>query len=294
MINQYYGLKLQELCRAKEIKTIDIIKNTGVPKTSLTRFFNGEGYLTLDQLDTVLEYIHVELSEYDYYLNAFKHGFYEMCFGKIEQAAMANDSQGLQEIQEQCDAAGEHFLALCAKSHFTQLTEKDIFELSDFIFGIEIFSFYELVILSDTIRYFSPAMIKSVVQDLKHHHKILANRSRYRRIICQIACRGATACVQQESQKEALECLTLAENYCHERDSYSRLIYRFAKGYYDIYYGQGGERREGLETMRKVIAIFDWEGSKNLARRYQKFYDKYITNHEFPLWLSDLLKKGSN
>ncbi len=50
MVNQYYGLKLQELCEAKEITKNEIIKKTGIPKSSLSRFFSGEGYLNLDQI----------------------------------------------------------------------------------------------------------------------------------------------------------------------------------------------------------------------------------------------------
>ena len=55
MVNQYYGLKLQELCEAKEITKNEIIKKTGIPKSSLSRFFSGEGYLNLDQIDALLE-----------------------------------------------------------------------------------------------------------------------------------------------------------------------------------------------------------------------------------------------
>jgi transcriptional regulator with XRE-family HTH domain len=54
MVNQYYGLKLQELCEAKEITKNEIIKKTGIPKSSLSRFFSGEGYLNLDQIDALL------------------------------------------------------------------------------------------------------------------------------------------------------------------------------------------------------------------------------------------------
>ena len=68
MVKQYYGLKLQELCEAKEITKNEIIKKTGIPKSSLSRFFSGEGYLNLDQIDALLEFLHLELSEYDYYL----------------------------------------------------------------------------------------------------------------------------------------------------------------------------------------------------------------------------------
>ena len=293
MINQYYGIKLQELCDAKEISKNEIIKKTGISKTTLSRFFSGEGYLNLDQLDALLECIHVELSEYDYYLNNFRHGFYEDFFSKIERAAMNDDVKELKEIINQCEQVGEHLIALCVKSHLEKLTENEVIEVSSFIMGIEIFSFYELVILSDSIAQFSSEMIKSVVQDLKNHHKTLANRTRYRKIICQIACRGAVACIQQDKQKEVQECLSLVKEYCHEKDSYSRLDYRFTKGYYDLFYGKGNERFQGIEAMKKVIEIFEWEGSAKLSQKYQKFYDKYITNNKFPQWLSDILEKGS-
>jgi len=45
--------------------------------------------------------------------------------------------------------------------------------------------------------------------------------------------------------------------------------------------------------MKKVIEIFDWEGSINLAKTYQKLYDKYVKNYNFPQWLSDILGKDS-
>lgn len=293
MVNQYYGLKLQELCEAKEITKNEIIKKTGISKSSLSRFFGGEGYLNLDQLDALLECIHVELSEYDYYLNNFKHGFYEECFSKIDQATMSNDVKELKEIIYQCEQVGEHLIALCAKAHLEKLTENEVIEISSFIIGVEIFSFYELLILSDTIEQFSPEMIKAIIQDLENHHKSLANRTRYRKIICQIACRGAVTCIQDGSQKEAQECLALVKDYCHEKDSYSKLNYRFTKGYYDIFYGEGNERFQGVESMKKVIEIFDWEGSSKLSQNYQKRYDKYVKNYKFPQWLSDILEKGS-
>ncbi|MDN6834893.1 MAG: helix-turn-helix domain-containing protein, partial [Lactococcus lactis] len=97
MVNQYYGLKLQELCEAKEITKNEIIKKTGIPKSSLSRFFSGEGYLNLDQIDALLEFLHLELSEYDYYLNNFKHSFYEELFSKIDQAATNNNIEELKD-----------------------------------------------------------------------------------------------------------------------------------------------------------------------------------------------------
>ncbi|MGV9051586.1 hypothetical protein [Lactococcus lactis] len=85
----------------------------------------------------------------------------------------------------------------------------------------------------------------------------------------------------------------MVKAYCHEKDAYSSLIYRFTKGYYCIFYGQGEERLLGIESMKKVIEIFDWEGSINLAKTYQKLYDKYVKNYNFPQWLSDILGKDS-
>ena len=58
--------------------------------------------------------------------------------------------------------------------------------------------------MSDTIEQFSSEMIKAIIQDLSHHHQRLANRTRYRKIICQIACRGAVTCIQEGKEKEAL------------------------------------------------------------------------------------------
>ncbi|MCM6841190.1 XRE/MutR family transcriptional regulator [Lactococcus lactis] len=293
MVKQYYGLKLQELCEAKEITKNEFIKKTGIPKSSLSRFFSGEGYLNLDQIDALLEFLHLELSEYDYYLNNFKHSFYEELFSKIDQAATNNNIEELKDIAWQCEQIGEHLIALCAKARLEKLPENEVVELSSFILGIEIFSFYELLILSDTIEQFSSEMIKAIIQDLSHHHQRLANRTRYRKIICQIACRGAVTCIQEGKEKEAQECLALVKAYCHEKDAYSRLIYRFTKGYYCIFYGQGEERLLGIESMKKVIEIFDWEGSINLAKTYQKLYDKYVKNYNFPQWLSDILGKDS-
>ena len=64
---------------------------------------------------------------------------------------------------------------------------------------------------SDTIEQFSSEMIKAIIQDLSHHHQRLANRTRYRKIICQIACRGAVTCIQEGKEKEAQES-TVADN----------------------------------------------------------------------------------
>ena len=130
MVNQYYGLKLQELCEAKEITKNEIIKKTGIPKSSLSRFFSGEGYLNLDQIDALLEFLHLELSEYDYYLNNFKHSFYEELFSIIDQAATNNNIEELKDIAWQCEQIGEHLIALCAKARLEKLPENEVVELS--------------------------------------------------------------------------------------------------------------------------------------------------------------------
>ncbi len=128
-----------------------------------------------------LNFFNLELSEYDYYLNNFKHSFYEELFSKIDQAATNNNIEELKDIAWQCEQIGEHLIALCAKARLEKLPENEVVELSSFILGIEIFSFYELLILSDTIEQFSSEMIKAIIQDLSHHHQRLANRTRYRK-----------------------------------------------------------------------------------------------------------------
>lgn len=42
MVNQYYGLKLQELYEAKEITKNEIIKKTGIPKVASLVFLVGK------------------------------------------------------------------------------------------------------------------------------------------------------------------------------------------------------------------------------------------------------------
>ncbi|WP_460016909.1 Rgg/GadR/MutR family transcriptional regulator [Lactovum odontotermitis] len=291
-VNKRYGETFSRLCKAKEITMAEIERKTGIAKSTLSRFLNGKQSLTLDQIDKALAVIHMDLSEFDLYVNHFWHNDYEQYFGEINRAALVSDDVALKAIHDKAAQEGERMIALSAKARLKGLNEDEAQEINTFIMGIEIFTFYELAVLSDTISEFSPNMIRGTIRDLQENHKRLQERSRYRNIVCRIACRASTACVKygQSAQLEAHESLSLAEKCCHERDICSRQIYRFTKGYYDLFFGHGPEHKQGREEMEKVIKVFEWEGSKQLAQYYQRIYDENVTNAKFPLYFKEWLK----
>ncbi|GAB2025386.1 XRE/MutR family transcriptional regulator [Lactovum odontotermitis] len=282
VIERIYGYTFEKLCKAKEIKNADISRRTGISKSTLSKFINGELSLKMDQMAAALEAIHVDLAEFGLYVNNYRYNYYERYFKKIEQGMLSDNRAALEKTYDEAVQKGERMIALSAKAHINGLEEAEITEISSFTLGVAIFTFYELAILSSTITEFSPHLIRGTIQDLQKRHKNHGKHMLYRGLVCQIACRAAMACVKhgQSVQREAAEALALAEKYCHEKDIYSRQLYLFAKGYYELVHGTGSEHKHGLEEMKNVIQVFEWSGSKQLARFYQKKYGPNFERYE--------------
>lgn len=285
MVNKYYGEIFKILCEAREFKMSDIIKHSGLPKSSLSKFINGQSSLTIEQLDNALEAIQVDLSEYDYCLNHFHHNYREELFQKIDEANIKEDKLSLQEIYNEAKKYHEQMIALSAKAHLTGLTEVEVIEIGSVLMGKEILTFNELSILVHTIKYFSSIMIKSIIQDFEKHQSQFQNRFRYRRMMSRIACTGVITCINENKQKEAKQVLDFAQKTCQEKDSYAHLIYKFSEGFYLLYYGVLEEHKRGIEQMKKVITILEWEGSHELATYYEKLYLQLVKIEALPSWI---------
>jgi len=280
MINQQYGRALQKLIKSKELRPAEVSRKTGIGQGSLSKILNGQTLPSLDQLDSILSVLHISLSEYDFFLNNFTHNYEEEILTDISRSYFADNKAKLEEIYQEATTYGYRWLALAAKSCLGSLTESEQLEISDFLMGLEIWTFYELSLLSLTVESLSPVLISSIIHGLQKKEKKLILRHKYRRLLIQITCWGEITCILANKQKEAHDCFTYAKILIsdYERDLYARNLYHFTEGLYAYYYsfGEPEKKAAGLEEMKKVIEIFDWLESRNIAKHYQRFLDTRI------------------
>lgn len=281
-----YGQAFLELCEAKEMRISDVLKVSGIPKSTMSKFIHDETSLKIEQLVAAIEALGLDLAEYYHYLSNYKNHEMETFFRKLDRAILSKDEKFLKELYE----TNGGIKALLLKSKIEGLSEEEKNSLGDYFMGIEKFHFYELYLLRAAVEELSPVLIAALIEDFSSSHRKLCQLYSYRRLFSQIACLGACVCVQEKAQKEAYGILEFAKSLKSDEDSYALKVYRFAQGYYDIFYGQGKERKSGAAMMKKVIEIFAWEGSDKLAERYQKFYDDYVENADLAPWLKEMLK----
>ncbi|MDR0200197.1 MAG: hypothetical protein LBI43_06445 [Streptococcaceae bacterium] len=266
-----YGEVFEDIRESLELHRNEF-EAIGISRKKIGDFEKGKRLLSIEDMDRALSYMYMSLGEYEYLVNHFAYDEAEEVFLKIEHSYYKQDSRGLKQIYaDYLDT--DPLVALSAKACYADLEEVERQELASHFFGVSVWSFYELSVLSYTIEHFTPTMIISIISDWEKPTGAFKNIFKYRRRMQQALHRGVLALILAGEKVEAHNVLLYAEKQLFERDIFAKLLHKFAFGYYHYVFE---DKAQGKNEMDYVIYFYDAVESIDLRDYYQKFVDENV------------------
>lgn len=232
----------------------------------LSKFEKGESEITISKLLVALENIHTELDEFVYLIRGFQVDTYKALQKKIWNAV---DTRNLPQLQEMYETELESyalkedkihlFNALVVKAHFlfldqqVEFTDRELQELYDYLFIIDIWGEFELRLFSDIAPALPLDLYYRYTREMLQKTDYLAGLQKNRNYIQTILLNGLFKAIDAKKMTRAAYFdQQIRKNFFQENETYLRIVYRFADGLHDL---AKGESQSGLIKMEQSVEM---------------------------------------
>lgn len=268
-----YGTVFQDLREQRNVERT-AFEMFGLSAFAVQLFENGQIMLEFDKLDAALRMMHITLSDFEHIVNYGQEDYFIEIFKEIDSAELNEDKEKLKAIYEKNIRYPENkMIALSAKAEFTELTEDEIVEIGDTLFGVDDFTNVELLIFVHTAKYLEHSMIETLIKEFMKISNQYEDREAYRRNIVRAAVHATLMLIAHKKITSARFVLKNITQFLLPRDDYPRILYKFTVGYYKYVVEK---EPEGIELMDKTIRCCYFLEESNVARKMEKMRNSAI------------------
>ena len=201
-----FGTVFKKLRESRHLSLADISK-MGVSTSQISRFENGESDLTITKFIAILKKMNISIDEYLYVVNNFKRDDLSELLYQINKYLINHDAKGLKNLlvtyQEKTDDSIYHRLhiliikiRLSFLNSCNQYELKDIKELSEYLFSVEYWGIYELLIFSSVIDVLEPQLYMTLLREMNRRVDFYKDIPRNKKLIIIMNINAYITCVE--------------------------------------------------------------------------------------------------
>ena len=283
-----FGTVFKKLRESRHLSLADISK-MGVSTSQISRFENGESDLTITKFIAILKKMNISIDEYLYVVNNFKRDDLSELLYQINKYLINHDAKGLKNLlvtyQEKTDDSIYHRLhiliikiRLSFLDSYNQYELKDIEELSEYLFSVEYWGIYELLIFSSVIDVLEPQLYMTLLREMNRRVDFYKDIPRNKKLIIIMNINANITCVEANDfiSADYIEKQIIRMNI-EETDLYERLFFKYAK---NIYNYKVSKDEKYLEVIKKIIAAVKIADSEHLAENFEEHLNKILQLNE--------------
>ncbi|MBP1042233.1 hypothetical protein I6N95_14535 [Vagococcus sp. BWB3-3] len=276
----------------EEFKKIRIEKQLTISETAsgimsislLSKFERGLCEITVSKFVKILDRVNVTLSEFELIVSNFqksrmmqlldelRESYLKKEYTKIE-AIMANESALWKDTRHVRHRYNYIMFSIVYDELRDENTtsEEDIEFLTDYLFSIEDWTQYELILYGNSVAGIKFDAMMLLSNELIHKTRYFQNNSAHRKMIAQILLNSAIVCLMKDELEISLKFQTdvskllTSEHYLHERN-----VLNYLNG---IYLYKKGEIIEGQQKVDAALSIFRKLDSDHLATNFSEFFE---------------------
>jgi Rgg/GadR/MutR family transcriptional activator len=295
---QTYGRIFHDL-RFQQGYREDFFEQFGVNVARLKLFEEGRIMLPYSILDEMLLEMHIPERDYSYWVNGGQVDWFIQSIQRLELAHYRQDLETMQmlekcahdfaqqqelkmelpdDLADEQDYAEERvtrqyadyrILELTAKKYRAELTDEEEIEISDFLFGIEIWTEFDLGLLALNGGRLDSSAAKLILDEIYQNFERYKGSRIYREHLVQTTGRAAAACIKEGELEEAEAFLKQGQSTLYDISARVQGMFRFTKA--QLAFARG--EVHGNFEMLRVIDFFDFIGEE-IAKNYAQYlYD---------------------
>ena len=280
-----YGEIFKTYREARGLSLKDIAES-GLSTSQLSRFEKGESDLTITKFIKALRKIKMPINEFMYATNNFKIDEINRLWVQIQTLFITKDIHGLQKLlseQQEMEREVKIFQQLnttIIKIYLSDLTkeklytQKDIDYIVDYLFGVDYWGEYELLIFSNLLFALNHEMSMMLLKEMNRRTDLYREISKNRRIIASMNVNAFIMCIERNKWLDAHYFEKQLEmTFFKETEIYERYYFYFAKQM--LRYKKDGEDNAIIE-MKKIIAGLKMVDCHNIASSFEEELAKML------------------
>ena len=280
-----YGEIFKTYREARGLSLKDIAES-GLSTSQLSRFEKGESDLTITKFIKALRKIKMPINEFMYATNNFKIDEINRLWVQIQTLFITKDIHGLQKLlseQQEMEREVKIFQQLnttIIKIYLSDLTkeklytQKDIDYIVDYLFGVDYWGEYELLIFSNLLFALNHEMSMMLLKEMNRRTDFYKEIPSNRRIIASMNLNAFIMCIERNKWLDAHYFEKQLEmTFFKETEIYERYYFYFAKQM--LRYKKDGEDNAIIE-MRKIIAGLKLVDCHNIASSFEEELAKML------------------
>ena len=283
-----FGEIFKKFRESRGLKLKDVAK-AGISTSQLSRFEKGETDLTISKFMLILNEINMPIDEFMYAVHDFHRDELNELLSKVRHFVSNRDVEGMKKLlysqMELQDKRGKfhQINTILLKIRLQDLSgenyydEKDLDGLTDYLFSVEYWGNYELLIFMNTLDALKHDVFIVLAREMSRRSDFYKEIPNNRRLISTMLLNGYITCVEREKFTDAIY-FKKQLNQCFfiETEVYERLVFQYAQNLYQ--YKKAGNGKAIIE-MKKCIGAMKLVGSDHLAQIYEGHLRKILTKN---------------
>lgn len=277
------GQTLRKVRKSKQVSLCSIA-DEHLSKSQISRFERGESEISCVRLINILDKLHISLDEF-LILHDTKYT-QTVSFGNLVQYIRKEYLlQNVNNIKSLLsDSTFYHLNALeqtMVKSIIYTLdnsispSEADLEELTDYLFKVEDWGYYEIILLGNCVRTINYNSHFLLTKEMLNNYIYSSLNKTNKRIVTQLAINCLILSIDKDEFSNCSYLINEIKKLLNnELNFYEQTVFLYATGYYEF----KRELSSGIETMKQAIQVLDILGEDELKLHYTSHFNKLVNN----------------
>ena len=273
-----YGKLFKKFRESRGLVLKDIAK-LGVSVSHISRFERENTDLTISKFMLALNAINMPIDEFMYAANDFQRDEFNEILEKISLFVSARNVSGMEKLlitQVEKIEKRETFYTLntiLIKIRLQDLSDKsyydesDIQYLSDYLFSVEYWGCYELLLFANTVDVLNHQTMMILSREMCKRSEFYKDLPNYRRLHSTMLLNCYIISIERDEYIDALYFEKQLNHNCFtETEIYEKLVFHYSKNLYEI---KKNRSNKAILEMKKCIAAMKLANSENLAIKFE-------------------------
>lgn len=280
-----FGEIFKKFRESRGLKLKDIAK-AGISTSQLSRFEKGETDLTVSKFMLILDEINMPIDEFMYAVHDFRQDDLNELLLKVRHFVSTRDIEGMKKLlysQMESENKRQKFhqinmillkIRLQDLSGENYYDKKDLDDLTDYLFSVEYWGYYELLIFMNTLDVLNHDVFMVLAREMSRRSDFYKEIPNNRRLISTMLLNAYITCIEREKFIDALYFEKLL-NQCFfiETEIYERLVFKYAQ---NLYLYKKERSSNAITEMKNCITAIQLAGSNSLAKTYEGHLKKTL------------------
>lgn len=277
------GKTLRKVRQGKQVSLCSIA-DENLSKSQISRFERGESEISCIRLINILDKLHISLDEF-------------LILHDCDYSRRASFTSLVQYIRKQYSSKNiDNIAALLYKSSIYNLgsrertmiksilhtldstimpSDEEVLQLTDYLFKIEKWSYYEIILLANCIRTIPYNSCFLLTKEMLKNYIYSSSNKTNKILVTQLAINCFIVSIDNSKFHDCAFLMSEIKNLLHnEQNFYEQTVFLYVTGYFEF----KTNITTGIEKMKQAIQVFDILGEYQMKSQYQEHYTEHVMN----------------